>query len=149
MRELRKNVPLMLAIGALGWCVFLAFALVPVIRGAGRSTGIVRDPANPSVAYEVQAPLELRPVIALVVPVVLCSVAALAAYRNRRSPIAVATILLCAFVVITGFSIGLAYTPAAALMAWALLSSVARDTGPDRSAITKPLLPSGHSQPRP
>ena len=105
----RVNLPLILAFAALLWCVFLAFALLPAINGAPR----FRPDPEPN----------WRGLVALLVAVALASLATFGAYRERIAPIAVALILMCAFVFITGFSIGAAYVPATALMAWSLVAS--------------------------
>ena len=102
----RFNLPQSLALVAMAWCVFLAFALLRIVRGPH---------------FE---PNNWRGTIALFVPVLITSVGVWAANRRRNAVLALALFLIFAFGVVTGFSIGVAYVPAVALLAWALISSV-------------------------
>jgi len=67
--------------------------------------------------------LSLSSVWPLIVPVLLCALAAWAAARHHRTPLIIAAVLLAVFALLGLLSIGVAYVPAVLLLIVSVLAS--------------------------
>lgn len=112
---------LTLSLAGLLWCVAVGLLLwfLPVGSSiTGSSSGTA-----PAVSGESFSSISALGPVPLIIPVVLVAIGAWSAYRHRKVALFVATLLTAMFVLLTGFSIGLAYLPAVAALVVA--SSVA------------------------
>lgn len=67
----------------------------------------------------------------LIVPALLCALAAWAAARHHRTPLIIAAVLLAVFALLGALSIGVAYVPAVLLLIVSVLASSPVRQGPD------------------
>jgi hypothetical protein len=80
--------------------------------------------------------LSLSSLWPLIVPALLCALAAWAAARHHRTPLIIAAVLLAVFALLGALSIGVAYVPAVVLLIVSVLASspVRQASGDDDSA---------------
>jgi uncharacterized membrane protein YhaH (DUF805 family) len=67
--------------------------------------------------------LSLSSLWPLIVPALLCALAAWAAARHHRTPLVIAAVLLAVFALLGALSIGVAYVPAVVLLIVSVLAS--------------------------
>jgi len=132
-----------LSAAGLLWCISIGIWIwVTPIRSSGVSTqtwwsagddGVVSSGERtvPFDSYRRFADSSRLGALPLLMPVMLATLATWAAWRNKQLLLSLTTALLLAFCVLTGFSIGTGYFPAAGAMLWALL--VRFDAEPDRA----------------
>ncbi len=73
----------------------------------------------------------------IIVPAVLCALAAWAAARHHRTPLIIAAVLLAVFALLGALSIGVAYVPAVVLLIVSVLaSSPVRQSSGDGDSAT-------------
>ena len=110
---------------ALLWCLLVgAWIWMTPIRYAGsRSSGTETIPFEEFLTFAQASRLGVLP---LVVPVLLAALATWAAWKERGLPLALSTVALVAFTIVSGFSIGVAYlvATAAVLCAWLIRLNV-------------------------
>jgi hypothetical protein len=110
-----------LALISLSWCVVVGFRIwfTPV-----RYVGITVVPGQPdqhSVAYSAFADVSFLGPLPLIIPTLIATAGAWAAWRGLRVALGLAAVLLAAFAFVTGFSIGGAYVLPAGLLLLATL----------------------------
>jgi hypothetical protein len=127
--------PLLAVVSAL-WCVAIGYQIWHMRIGYSVIGAVPGRPHETTFEYKSFPEASPLGPLPLIVPALLAMVAACAAFRRARLLLAVLTVLLAAFCVITGFSIGSEYLrPAAVLMVSALFALAARDeTVEERSA---------------
>ena len=119
-----------LALFSLSWCVLVGFWIwfTPV-----RYVGVSGDPGQSSqhtVIYKAFADVSFPGPIPLIVPMLIATAGAWAAWRGARVALGFAALLLAALAFVTGFSIGNAYVLPAGLLLLATL--LAARSGPMR-----------------
>ncbi|HEU4692046.1 MAG TPA: hypothetical protein VFS23_26975, partial [Vicinamibacterales bacterium] len=107
----RDRVAPLLSTMSLAWCVLVGawFWFTPL-----RYESIVNG--VPEVGYQSFSDISRFGPAPLIVPVLIATIGAWAAWRNRRVVLGFAAFLLAVFTFISGFSIGAGYLPASGLM---------------------------------
>jgi len=116
------------ALAGLLWCVAAGALLYFMPLGASVSTTSSGAEVESKVSLSTSDPSSLW---SLLVPVMLSAVAMWAAARHRRWPLIAATVLVAAFALLGGLSVGLAYVPAALLLIVSVLASSSVRQAPD------------------
>lgn len=121
----RDRVAPLLSTMSLAWCVIVGawFWFTPL-----RYESIVNG--VPEVGYQSFSDISRFGPAPLIVPVLIATIGAWAAWRNRRVVLGFAAFLLAVFTFISGFSIGAGYLPASGLlMVAAVLAPFLGDRG--------------------
>lgn len=133
-------MPLLLAGAAWLWCVGFGYWLwvtpVQVVEQHMESSSVVSQASSPAPTTRSTALVrsrsfkELSGPVPLVIPVVLAGLAFLAAAMKWSAALGGGAVLLLVFAVLTAFSVGLGYVPAAAALggAWAISSATSDRT---------------------
>lgn len=124
MKQLRLIAPL-LATASLVWCVFVGWSMwtTPIPFSEIYSSGVAGLPpmTGRTEGYRSFSQMSALGAIPLVVPVVLTGLAVWMAFWGRTMLLLVVTLLVLAYSVVTGFSIGSAYLPAGGVLVVATL----------------------------
>lgn len=139
MKYLRV-VPSLLATATLVWCLFVGWWIwtTPV-----RYVGLVSDPVDAANTIQAEKYERFQDVsyfgaVPLVVPVILASLATLAAWARRALVLFLLALMLTVYGFVTGFSIGSAYMPAGAVLLIAACTAFAsRANGFSRAVAQK------------
>ena len=116
-----------LSVAALLWCVVIGLLIWFLPLGSsssGNSSGDVMEDVGRSFAS-----MSALGSVPLIIPTGLAVIAVWSAYRRSRVVLAVTTVLMTAFVILAGFSIGLAYVPAVGALFAASLIAVSASRG--------------------
>jgi hypothetical protein len=125
--------PALAAIAAT-WCVAMGFWLwfTPMRYVGIAVTGGIRQEVTTYRSFSEVSQLGPLP---LIIPACVALVAVWAAWRGRRVGLGVATLLLAGFTIISGFSIGASYLPAAGALILATLLAAALGSGRRESRV--------------
>jgi hypothetical protein len=126
----RQFVQRGLALAAVAWCVAVGIWLwvTPIPSdGVGSSAyvdsgGVVRQTTYRFADSRSFADISALGPVPLIIPVLLTGISAFAVWRRRVTPAVIATVVLLAFVVLGGFSIGPGYLPAVGALIWAVVA---------------------------
>lgn len=121
-----RKLLVVLATASLLWCIAAGLLLWFLPTGSSSSAssdGALQDRGQ---SFSSVSHLGTLP---LIVPVVVAAIAAWSAFRNHRRVLLGATILLTLYSLVTGFSIGLFYMPAAGAL---VVATVLAFSSPDR-----------------
>lgn len=123
--------PVLAAFGVT-WCVVIGCWLwfTPM-----RYVGIAEDSGQAVTRYRSFSEVSQLGPLPLIIPASLAMVAAWAAWRGSKVGLGVATVLFAGFTLITGFSIGNNYLPAAGALVLATLCAVLLGSGKQESKV--------------
>ena len=124
----------MLALLSLSWCVVVGFWIwFTPVRYVGSSGG-PGQAVQQTVVYKAVADVSSLGPLPLVIPTLIASAGATAAWHGARVALGLAALLLAAFAFVTGFSIGGAYhLPAGLLFLATLCARRANEAQPAES----------------
>lgn len=122
------RLALYLALAGLVWCLAAGVLLYFLPLGTSVSTSSSGAEVESRVSLSTSDPSSLW---SLLIPVLVCAVAICAAARHHRWPLIAATVLVAAFALLGGLSVGVAYVPAALLLIVSVLASSAVRQAPN------------------
>ena len=117
-----------LALAGLLWCIAAGTLLYLLPLGTSVSTSSSGAQVENKESLFTADPSSL---LSLLIPALLCALAAWAAARHHRWPLIAAMALLIVFAVLGALSIGLAYVPAVLLLIVSVLASSPARQAPD------------------